>query len=119
MAVNISLSIINDAEEGSSQQNVLSPQAAPIQGTEANTTDMVTLRRRTVKVAFMVNLVIILALLGGVIITGYRLKEVIDQLNTDVYKDFSDLSRKEGIVPEEVWSWIVAAKEPAELQGLL
>ncbi|XP_027034218.1 E3 ubiquitin-protein ligase TRIM39-like isoform X1 [Tachysurus fulvidraco] len=115
MAVNISLSIINDAEEGSSQQNVLSPQAAPIQGTEANTTDMVTLRRRTVKVAFMVNLVIILALLGGVIITGYRLKEVIDQLNTDVYKDFSDLSRKEGIVPEEVWSWIVAAKADMNL----
>ncbi|XP_058251402.1 E3 ubiquitin-protein ligase TRIM39-like isoform X1 [Hemibagrus wyckioides] len=42
-----------------------------------------------------------------------RLMEVIDQLNTgvpDVHKEFPSLSRKEGIVPEEVWRWIVAAK---------
>ncbi|MCI4377222.1 hypothetical protein PGIGA_G00201110 [Pangasianodon gigas] len=98
-----------EEEEGGNQQNGVSPQDAQAQNTE----DRVTLQRRTLIVAATVSIVIILALLGGVIITAFRLMEVNNQLNTgvsDVPKQFPSLSRKEGIVPEEVWSWIVAAK---------
>ncbi|XP_053357373.1 nuclear factor 7, ovary-like [Clarias gariepinus] len=96
-------------EEGGNSQNDNSRQAARVQNTE----DTVTLQRRTLTVTLSVGMVIILALLGGVIITAYRLREVTDQLDTGVSDGSNELSRlstKEGLVPGEVWRWIVAAK---------
>ncbi|XP_053485465.1 E3 ubiquitin-protein ligase TRIM39-like isoform X1 [Ictalurus furcatus] len=106
------------AKEGGNQQNDAFSQdkykstTAQVQNTEVSAADWVTLRRRTLIGAVTVSALIILALLGGIVITAHRLMEVLDQLNTvsDVTKEFPSLSRKEGIVPEEVWRWIVAAK---------
>ncbi|KAF4089024.1 hypothetical protein AMELA_G00061780 [Ameiurus melas] len=85
---------------------------AQVQKTEVSPADLVTLRRRTLKVAVTLSALLILALLGGIVITAHRLMDVLDQLNavSDVTKDFPSLSRKEGIVPPEVWCWIVTAK---------
>ncbi|XP_046707488.1 uncharacterized protein LOC124387289 isoform X2 [Silurus meridionalis] len=83
-------------DEAGNQQNNTSAQAA----TTHNTEDTVTLSRRTLNISATIIAIIILGLFGGVVITGL----------SDISKEFLSLSRKEGIVPEEVWSWIVAAK---------
>ncbi|XP_046707487.1 uncharacterized protein LOC124387289 isoform X1 [Silurus meridionalis] len=96
-------------DEAGNQQNNTSAQAA----TTHNTEDTVTLSRRTLNISATIIAIIILGLFGGVVITAYRLMEVSEQLYSglsDISKEFLSLSRKEGIVPEEVWSWIVAAK---------
>ncbi|KAF5886421.1 tripartite motif-containing protein 72-like isoform X2, partial [Clarias magur] len=95
---------------GGNPQNDNSRQDARIQNTE----DTVTLQRKTLNVTLTVGMLIILALLGAVIMTAYRLREVTEQLDagvSDVCNEFSSLSmEKGGLVPGEVWRWIVAAK---------
>ncbi|XP_053485472.1 uncharacterized protein LOC128610270 isoform X5 [Ictalurus furcatus] len=76
------------AKEGGNQQNDAFSQdkykstTAQVQNTEVSAADWVTLRRRTLIGAVTVSALIILALLGGIVITAHRLMEVLDQLNT-------------------------------------
>ncbi|KAL7880500.1 hypothetical protein SRHO_G00027540 [Serrasalmus rhombeus] len=102
------------AEEGSSQQNSAAPQVQQqLPNTAPSAEARVTLRRSTFIVFITTSTVIILILFGGVVITTTKLAEMKDLLHpgqTEAEKEFPSLSRREGVVPDEVWRWIVAAK---------
>ncbi|XP_062850398.1 E3 ubiquitin-protein ligase TRIM39-like [Trichomycterus rosablanca] len=109
-----------DVNEEVNQQNSVDLHGVQLQlqNTEANTEPIVTLQRSTLVIFTTACIAAILTLLGGVIITGYKLMEMNNQLTEDVtgfQKEFPSLSRKEGIVPEEVWSWIIAEKADVTL----
>ncbi|XP_026867260.2 tripartite motif-containing protein 72-like [Electrophorus electricus] len=91
-----------------------------LQNIEANSEATVTLRRSTLTLLSLATAVTVLALLGGLIVTAYKLTEMSNLLNpglTKAHKEFPSLSRKEGIVPEEVWRWIVAVKADMTFNG--
>ncbi|KAL7875765.1 hypothetical protein AOLI_G00107280 [Acnodon oligacanthus] len=99
------------AEEGPSQQNSAVQQQR--HNTAASAEATITLRRSTFIVFITTITVVILILFGGVIITTAKVAEMKDLLNpgqTEAEKELPSLSRREGVVPDEVWRWIVEAK---------
>ncbi|XP_076849628.1 tripartite motif-containing protein 72-like [Brachyhypopomus gauderio] len=93
--------------------NRIALQEIQLQNTEVNTEAVITLSKRTFIVLTLTSAVTILSLLGGLVITAYKLTEISNLLNsglTKAQKEFPSLSSKEGIIPDEVWRWIVAVK---------
>ncbi|XP_066537005.1 E3 ubiquitin-protein ligase TRIM39-like [Hoplias malabaricus] len=103
------------------RQNSAAPQDTQqdVQNMEESAEDTVTVQRSTLKAFFTINVVIILIILGALVITAAKLMEMKNLQHsglTDAQKNFPSLTRNEGIVPDDVWRWIKAAKADVTLK---
>ncbi|XP_007250276.2 butyrophilin subfamily 3 member A1 isoform X2 [Astyanax mexicanus] len=95
--------------EVSKQNNAAQDSQHRVQNREAT----ITMRRSRFIILITISVVIILILLGAVVITASKVVELNSLLNpglTETQKEFPSLSRRGGVVPDQVWHWIVSAK---------